>query len=76
MEDEITGTSNSTLAPALTWRAKALIAGGVVGAAVGIAAAYMLTQRSQDDQPLRMSAGDGVKIGVLVFGLLRSIANL
>lgn len=76
MDNEMTRPTNSTLAPALTWRTKALVAGGVIGAAVGIAAAYMLVQRSQDDEPLKMSAGDGVKIGVLVFGLLRSIANL
>jgi hypothetical protein len=60
----------------LTWRTKAMIVGGVVGAAVGMAAAYMLAQRSKDDQPPEMSLGEGVKIGVLVFGLLRSISNL
>jgi len=76
MEDEITGSSTLSLKPALTWRTKVMIVGGVVGAAVGVAAAYMLAQRSQDDQPPEMSVGEGVKLGVLVFGLLRSISNL
>ena len=60
----------------LTWRTRAMIVGGVVGAAVGVAAAYMIAQRSKDDQPPEMSLGEGIKIGVLVFGLLRSISNL
>ena len=38
---EITTTDN--------WKPKALVIGGVVGAAVGIAAAYLLVQRSKDD---------------------------
>ncbi|OGO35522.1 MAG: hypothetical protein A2W35_21425 [Chloroflexi bacterium RBG_16_57_11] len=78
MDDEIEITKTSTFSklPVLTWRSKAMLIGGVVGAAVGVTAAYMLAQRSKDDQPPKMSVGEGVKIGVLVFSLLRSIANL
>lgn len=76
MDDEITKRSTSSLGSTLNWRTRAMIIGGVVGAAVGIAAAYMIAQRSQDDQPPEMSVGEGVKLGVLVFGLLRSISNL
>jgi hypothetical protein len=78
MDDEIETVETTTLSklPALTWRSKAMIVGGVVGAAVGVTAAYLLAQRSKDDQPPKMSVGEGVKIGVLVFSLLRSIANL
>jgi hypothetical protein len=78
MDDEIEIMETSTLSrlPTLTWRSKAMIVGGVIGAAVGVTAAYMLAQRSKDDQPPKMSVGEGVKIGVLVFGLLRSIANI
>ena len=57
------------------WKPKMLIVGGVLGAAVGVAAAYLLIQRAKEVPP-KMSAGEGVKLGVLVFGLLRSIANL
>jgi hypothetical protein len=78
MDDEIEVMETSTIStfPVLTWRSKAMIIGGVVGAAVGVTAAYMLAQRSQDGEPPKMSVGEGVKIGVLVFSLLRSIANL
>lgn len=58
------------------WKSKTLILGGVVGAAVGIAATYLLLQRNEENQPPDFSIGEGVKIGVLVFSLLRSIANL
>jgi hypothetical protein len=63
---EITTTDN--------WKPKALLIGGVAGAAVGVAAAYLLTQRSKEDGAPKIT--DGVKLGVLVFGLLRSISNL
>jgi hypothetical protein len=59
------------------WKPKALVFGGVIGAVVGIAAAYVLIQRNEDeDQTPNISVGEGVKLGVLVFGLLRSISNL
>jgi len=57
------------------WKPKVLVVGGVLGAAVGVAAAYLLIQRAKDGPP-KVTAGEGVKLGVLVFGLLRSIANL
>jgi hypothetical protein len=75
-DNEIMETPASSRLPALTWQTKAMLLGGVVGAAVGVTAAYMLAQRSKDGQPPKMSVGEGVKIGVLVFGLLRSIANI
>jgi hypothetical protein len=65
---EITTTDN--------WKPKALLIGGVAGAAVGVAAAYLLTQRSKEDGAPKITVGDGVKLGVLIFGLLRSISNL
>ena len=59
------------------WKPKALVFGGVIGAVVGIAAAYVLIQRTEDeDETPNISVGEGVKLGVLVFGLLRSISNL
>lgn len=66
----------SEIIPTETWMPKALIIGGVVGAAVGVTATYLLLQRHQAEQGKSFSMGEGVKIGVLVFSLLRSIANL
>jgi len=78
MDDELEMRETSTLSrlPVLTWRSKAMIVGGVIGAAAGVTAAYMLAQRSKDGEPPKVSVGEGVKIGVLVLSLLRSIANV
>lgn len=58
------------------WKPKILLVGGVLGALVGIAAAYLFIQNRADEGPPDVSAGEGVKLGVLVLGLLRSIASL
>lgn len=58
------------------WKPKALIVGGVIGAVVGVAAVYLIIQRSNEGKPPQITTGQGVKLGVLVLGLLRNIANL
>jgi high-affinity Fe2+/Pb2+ permease len=58
------------------WRPRALVIGGVIGATVGVAAAYLLVQRYKEGEVPTLSVLEGVKLGVLVFGLLRSISNL
>jgi hypothetical protein len=56
---------------------KILIMGGLLGLGIGVTAAYLLIQRAESEsQAPRLTAGDGVKLGVLVFGLLRQIVNL
>ncbi|MCC7129727.1 MAG: hypothetical protein B6D39_04530 [Anaerolineae bacterium UTCFX2] len=67
---------NVEIIPADDWKPKALVIGGVIGAVVGVAATYLLIQRNEDDASPEISLGEGVKIGVLVLGLLRSIASL
>jgi ABC-type Mn2+/Zn2+ transport system permease subunit len=59
------------------WKVRTLIVGTVIGAATGLSAAYLLTKRAeQQGQALSISSGQGLKLGVLVAGLLRSILNL
>ena len=58
------------------WKPKALVIGGVVGAAIGTLATYLLIQSYDEGEQLHISAGQGVKLGVLVFGLLRNVAGL
>jgi hypothetical protein len=59
------------------WKPKVLLLGGIIGAVVGIIAAYLYVQNNAVGEELPdISPGEGVKLGVLVFGLLRSIATL
>lgn len=55
---------------------KTLIIGAVLGACVGVTAAYVFIHNLKDEQQPSITPGDGVKLGALVFGLLRSIASL
>ena len=63
--------------PQEDWKPKVLVIGGVIGLLTGLLAAYLLVQRAEKEaiKP-QLSAGEGVKLGVLVFGLLRQVAML
>ena len=56
---------------------RTLIAGALIGALTGLIAA-MLLQRSaeKNERETAITTGEGLKLGVLVFGLLRAIASL
>ncbi len=57
------------------WKPKALAIGAVVGALTGLAGAYLLVRRAeaQGTRP-QLDAGEGIRIGVLLMGLLRQVA--
>jgi len=58
-------------------KSKVLLAGALIGAATGLVAALMLTRRAEENEnEMALTTGDGVKLGVLIFGLLRAIASL
>ncbi len=56
------------------WKFKALIIGGLVGALTGLGATYVMVQRSEE--PPEMGATDGVKLGLLLLGLVRAVGDL
>jgi glucokinase len=59
------------------WKPKVLVIGAVLGAAVGLGAAYLMVQRAErEGEQVQIGAGEGIKLGLLVFGLLRSVAQL
>jgi hypothetical protein len=71
MEEEL------EIIPEDNWKPKVLAIGGVLGLLTGLLAAYLMIQRAEklETKP-ELSAGEGVKLGVLVLGLLRSVAML
>lgn len=59
------------------WKTKTMIIGAILGAIAGIIAALIVLQRAEDthNQP-QITAGDGVKVGLGVLGVLRLIADI
>ena len=58
-------------------RNRTLLLGTLLGAFTGLVAAMLLNRRAeQEGTELAISAGDGMKLGVMVIGLLRAIAAL
>ena len=56
---------------------RTLLFGALIGAATGLVAAMLLKRRAeQTGTELTLTAGDGMKLGVMVLGLLRDIASL
>ncbi len=61
----------------MNWRNKTFIIGAAAGLLIGLAAAYIVIQRSEQLNTLpEVSAGDGVKIGLGVLGVLRLVADI
>jgi hypothetical protein len=57
-------------------KTKTIIMGTVIGALVGAASAYLLVKRGETlDQKPKLTAGEGVQVGLGVLGLLRLIAG-
>jgi hypothetical protein len=59
------------------WKTKVMIAGAIIGALAGAGAAFIYTQRAQDPyHKPEFTSGDGVKLGLLLLGLLRQVSSL
>jgi hypothetical protein len=51
--------------------------GALIGAVTGLVAAILLTRRAENtERETAITSGEGLKLGVLIFGLLRAIASL
>ena len=58
-------------------RSRTLFFGALVGAVTGLVAAMLLNRRAErTERETAITTGEGLKLGVLVFGLLRAIASL
>ncbi len=59
------------------WKTRTIVIGAVLGAAAGLIAAYILVQRAAESQQApKLNAGDGVKVGLGVLGVLRLISDI
>ena len=59
------------------WKTKALVIGAVVGALVGLGSAYLMMHNAEKiGRELKVTAGEGVKLSMLIMGLLRQIAQV
>ncbi|MCK6539032.1 MAG: hypothetical protein L6Q26_03145 [Anaerolineales bacterium] len=58
-------------------KSKTLFFGALIGAVTGLIAAMLLNRRAEkSEKETALSTGEGLKLGMLVFGLLRAIASL
>jgi hypothetical protein len=58
-------------------KTKTLIIGAVAGAALGLAGAFLLNRRAEETgTEITVSAGEGMRLGVMLVGLLRAVADL
>ena len=56
---------------------RTLLFGALIGAFTGLAAAYLLQRRAEETgTEISITAGDGMKLGLMVLGLLRAVASL
>ncbi|MBI3172405.1 MAG: hypothetical protein HYZ25_01700 [Chloroflexi bacterium] len=56
---------------------KVILMGALIGAATGLVAAVLLTRRAEkEEKEAALTTGEGIKLGALIFGLLRAIASL
>ena len=60
-----------------SWKTKTMVAGAVVGALIGVSGAYLLFQNADKrGERVEVTTGSGIKLGLLLLGLLRQIAQL
>ncbi len=58
-------------------RSRTIFGGVVIGAVVGLIAAMLLNRRAErNNRETAITTGEGLKLGILLFGLLRAIAAL
>jgi hypothetical protein len=60
-----------------SWKTKTILIGTIIGALTGATAAYIVIQQAEkkNTQP-KLNAGEGVKLGLGVLGLLRLVSDM
>ncbi len=58
-------------------KGRTLLFGALIGAFTGLVAAMLLNRRAESsERETAITTGEGIKLGALVFGLLRAISSL
>jgi len=58
------------------WKTKTLAIGAIIGLAAGLLAAYLMVKKAEQSETRpQLNAGDGIKIGLGVLGVLRLISD-
>ncbi len=58
-------------------KGRTILIGVLVGAATGLAAAMMINRRAErTGESTAITTGEGLKLGVMIVGLLRAIASM
>ncbi len=58
-------------------KTRIILGGALIGALTGLIAAMLISRRAErNERETAITAGEGLKLGVLVIGLLRAIASL
>lgn len=59
------------------WVRNTLLLGGALGAITGVGLAYLMVRKAQSrDEYLKLTSGEGLRLGLLLMGLMRSVAEL
>jgi len=76
-KDKLIVEQNQLVEVDTSWTGQVLVIGAVIGALTGLGAAYLLIQRAKKRaEPPNLNASEGIKLGLIVFGLLRQVAML
>ena len=60
-----------------TYETRVLAGGAIIGALVGLAGAFLLVKNTErKGTELHVSAGEGVKLSLIIMALLRQVADL
>ena len=58
-------------------KGRVILGGALIGAVTGLVAALLLTRRAErNERTTALTTGEGLKLGVLLIGLLRAIVSL
>ena len=63
--------------PKINYETRVLVVGSLIGAVVGLAGAFLMIKNNErKGTELQVSAGEGVKLSLIVMALLRQVAEI